>query len=152
VVVSEFHSELTLAMLESAQGVWSAAGLAAENLEVARVPGAFELPLVARRFARRADIDAVVCLGLVLKGETTHDHWVAHAATEGLLKVSLDTDTPVLFGVLTCNTLEQARARALPESKGGIHDKGAELAQATLQVLAALDVADGTLTGEQEQN
>jgi 6,7-dimethyl-8-ribityllumazine synthase len=152
VVVSEFHSELTLAMLESAQGVWNAAGLPAKDLEVARVPGAFELPLVASRFARRADIDAVVCLGLVLKGETTHDQWVAHAATEGILKVGLDTDTPVLFGVLTCDTLEQARARALPESMGGIHDKGAELARATLQVLAALDVADGAASGNQEQN
>lgn len=151
VVVSEFHSELTLAMLESAQRVLSAAGLAAEDLEVARVPGAFELPLVARRFARREDIQAVICLGLVLKGETTHDQWVAHAATEGILKAGLDTDTPVLFGVLTCGTLEQARARALPESKGGIHDKGAELARAALQVLAALDVADGTVSGNQEQ-
>jgi 6,7-dimethyl-8-ribityllumazine synthase len=152
VVVSEFHSELTLAMLESAQKVWSAAGLAAADLEVARVPGAFELPIVARRFARRADIDAVVCMGLVLKGETTHDQWVAHAATEGILKVGLDTDTPVLFGVLTCDTLEQARARALPQSKGGIHDKGGELARAALQVLAALDVADGTASDSQEQN
>jgi 6,7-dimethyl-8-ribityllumazine synthase len=151
VVVSEFHSELTLAMLESAQGVLSAAGLAAEDLEVARVPGAFELPLVARRFARREDIQAVICLALVLKGETTHDQWVAHAAAEGILKAGLDTDTPVLFGVLTCGTLEQARARALPESKGGLHDKGAELARAALQVLAALDVADGTVSGHQEQ-
>ena len=150
VVVSEFHAELTLAMLESAQEVWSAAGLADEDLEVARVPGVFELPLVARRFARRADIQAVVCLGLVLKGETTHDRWVAHAATEGILEVGLETDTPVLFGVLTCDTLEQARARALPESKGGVHDKGGELARATLQVLAALDVAEGTTSSRRD--
>ncbi len=144
VVVSEFHAELTSAMLESARGVWNRAGLPEEDLEVARVPGAFELPLVARRFAQRADIHAVVCLGLVLKGETTHDQWVAHAATEGILEVSLKTDTPVLFGVLTCDSLDQARARALPVSQGGVHDKGAELAQAALQTLAALKLADGT--------
>ncbi len=142
-VVSDFHSDLTGAMLESARSIWTSAGLADADLEVARVPGAFELPLVARRFAQRSDIHAVICFGLVLKGETTHDYWVAHAATEGIMKVSLETDTPVLFGVLTCDTLDQARTRALSVSQGGVEDKGAELARATLQVLSALESASG---------
>ena len=106
VVVSEFHVEVTGAMLESARRELAAAGLGPDDLEVVRVPGAFELPLVARRLARRPDVDAVLCFALVLKGETTHDHWVAHAATEGLMRVALETDTPVLFGVLTCATIE----------------------------------------------
>ena len=96
----------------------------------------------------RHDIDAVLCFGLVLKGETTHDHWVAHAATQGILEASLETDTPILFGVLTCNDLDQAKARALPAEKGGREDKGREVARAAIGVLAALDVADGIAVAE----
>ena len=140
--MSEFHSELTGAMLASAREELVRGGVAADDIEVARVPGAFELPLVARRFARRDEIDAVLCLGLVLKGETTHDRHVAHAAAHGILEVALETDTPVLFGVLTCQTLEQARARALPVDQGGREDKGREVARAALSVLNALDTAD----------
>lgn len=141
VVLSEFHSELTGAMLGAARQELVRGGVAADDIEVARVPGAFELPLVARRFARRREIDAVLCLGLVLKGETTHDQHVAAAAAHGILQVALETDTPVLFGVLTCQTLEQARARALPVEQGGREDKGREVARAALSMLAALDAA-----------
>lgn len=143
VVVSEFHEQLTGAMLDSARDELESSGLAPGDLQVAWVPGAFELPIVARRYARRDDVDAVLCFGLVLKGETSHDHWVAHAATEGILQASLETDTPILFGVLTCNNLDQAKARALPAEKGGGEDKGREVARAAIGVLAALDMADG---------
>ncbi|MFT7677965.1 MAG: 6,7-dimethyl-8-ribityllumazine synthase [Planctomycetota bacterium] len=142
-VVSEYHRDLCGAMLDSARGILSQAGVAEDDLEVAWVPGAFELPLVARRFARRRDIQAVMCFGLVLTGETSHDRYVSYGATEGLLRASFETDTPVLFGVLTCQTLEQARARALPVSAGGEQDKGATIARAALGVLHALEVADG---------
>ena len=138
-VVSTFHRELTTAMLESARTELRASGLRDEDLPVAWVPGAFELPLVARRFARHANVDAVICLGLVLKGETTHDVYVAEGASQGILRVMLETDKPVLLGVLTCNTIEQARARALPVDAGGEQDKGRELARAAIQVLGALD-------------
>lgn len=147
-VVSEFHQELTQAMLASARAELEASGMAPEDLLVAWVPGAFELPLVARRFARRADVDAVLCFGLVLKGETTHDHWVAQAATEGVLRAGLETDTPILFGVLTCQNLEQARDRALSIADGGREDKGREVASAAIRVLAALDVAEGRAVAE----
>lgn len=143
VVVSEYHRDLCGAMLDSARGVLSKGGVAEDDVEVAWVPGAFELPLVARRFARRRDIQAVLCFGLVLTGETSHDRYVSYGATEGLLRASFETDTPVLFGLLTCQTLEQARARALPPSLGGKQDKGAEVAKAALGVLHALKVADG---------
>jgi 6,7-dimethyl-8-ribityllumazine synthase len=123
-VVSRFHSDLTEAMLASARRVLEAHGMAPGDLVVVHVPGAFELPLVARRLARRPDIDGVLCFGLVLTGETTHDRWVSYGATEGILRASLETDKPVLFGVLTCQTLEQARARALPPEAGGRQDKG----------------------------
>ncbi len=143
VVVSEYHRELTGAMLASARAELEGAGAAPRDIEVAWVPGAFELPIVAQRFAEREDIHAVLCFGLVLRGETTHDRWVAGGAAEGIGRVALDTRTPVLLGVLTCQTLEQARARALPRSQGGVHDKGREVARAALGVLAALETATG---------
>jgi 6,7-dimethyl-8-ribityllumazine synthase len=140
-VVSTFHAELTGAMLASARRELVAAGLAEEDLLVLEVAGSFELPLVARRLAVRDDVDAVLCLGLVLKGETPHDVYIAHAASRGILQASLETDKPVLFGVLTCDTLEQARARALPPEEGGTHDKGAEVARAAIAALAAMEAA-----------
>ncbi len=140
-VVSTFHHELTSAMMESARRELLSSGIREEDMPTALVPGAFELPLVARRFTRRDDIDAVICLGLVLKGETTHDLYVSQGVTQGIQSVMLETDKPVLFGVLTCNTLEQAKARALAPDDGGEQDKGRELAIAALTVLAALDDA-----------
>ncbi len=141
-VVPTFHYDLTSAMMASAKKELMASGIAEEDMPVALVPGAFELPLVARRFARRDDIDAVICIGLVLKGETSHDVYVSQGATHGIQEVMLETDKPVLFGVLTCNTLGQAQARALPPEEGGEQDKGRELAMAAVSVLAALDLAD----------
>lgn len=138
-VVSAFHEDLTGAMLESARRELVASGMAADDLKVVWVPGAFELPLLARRLARRADVDAVLAIGLVLRGETSHDQWVAQGATMGLVQASLDADKPILFGVLTCASLEQARARALPPEAGGREDKGREIARACVRVLAALD-------------
>jgi 6,7-dimethyl-8-ribityllumazine synthase len=142
-VVSSFHDELTGAMLASARRELVLCGMAEADFEVAWVPGSFELPLAARRFARRADVDAVLALGLVLTGETTHDRWVAQGATLGLMQASLETDTPILFGVLTCQSLEQARARALPPEAGGREDKGREVARAAVATLNALDRIDG---------
>ena len=130
-------------MLDSAKAVLEQSGVAADDIEVAWAPGAFELPIIAKRFARRDDIHAVLCFGLVLTGETNHDRYVSYGATEGLLKASLSTDTPVLFGVLTCPNLVLAKARALPPSAAGKQDKGAEVARAALGVLHALEVASG---------
>jgi 6,7-dimethyl-8-ribityllumazine synthase len=135
-VVSTFHHDLTGAMLASAREALASAGLADGDLHVVEVPGAFEIPIVARSLAMRGDLAAVLCFGIVIKGETTHDFHIASAASHALQRVSLDTDKPMLMGILTCNTLEQARERALPGSK---HDKGREVAQAAVAVLAALE-------------
>ena len=140
-VVSSYHLELTQAMFESAARELSEAGLASDDLVRVDAPGAFELPLVARRLALRDDLDAVLCLGLVLKGETSHDRYIAAAVADALQRVALETDKPILFGVLTCDTLEQARARALPAEEGGAHDKGREVARAALATLSALQRA-----------
>ncbi|MFT4648807.1 MAG: 6,7-dimethyl-8-ribityllumazine synthase [Glaciecola sp.] len=140
-VLSEFHLDLTGAMMQSARAELLRAGMAEEDWVVIQVPGAFELPLVARRLASHSDIDAVLCFGLVITGETKHDHWVSMGATEGILLASLETDKPILFGVLTCDTVEQARARALAPEAGGVQDKGREVAAAAIKTLHALDQA-----------
>lgn len=140
-VVSTYHAELTRAMLASARRTLEAAGLAPEDVPALEVAGAFELPLVARRLAVRDDVDAVLCFALVLKGETSHDVHIARAVAHGITQAALDADTPVLFGVLTCDTLEQARARVLSAEEGGEHDKGAEVARAALAAMAAMRAA-----------
>ena len=141
-VVSDYHSEITGAMRDSAVETLREAGLAEEDLLDARVPGAFELPLVAQRFAVRRDVGAVLCFGLLLRGETEHDRIIAEAVAAGLMHASLMTETPILFGVLTCATLDQARQRARPEREGGL-DKGREVALAAIGVLQALASAEG---------
>jgi len=140
-VVSGYHAELTQAMFESAERELIAAGLAAADLVRVDAPGAYELPLIARRLALRDDLSAVLCLGLVLRGETSHDRYIAEAVAHALQRVALDCDKPVLFGLLTCDTLDQARARALPAERGGKHDKGREVARAAIVALAALQRA-----------
>ena len=141
-VVSVYHHELTAAMAESARRTLVGAGLAEQDFELVTAPGAFELPVIAQRLARRPDVDAVLCFGLVLKGETRHDEYVAGAASEGLVRVALDEGKPCLFGVLTCATIEQARARALPVEQGGQLDKGREVARAAIHALASLHAID----------
>lgn len=141
-VVSRFHEDLTGAMLRSAEAELRASGMDEDDLHVVWAPGAFELPLIARRLARRKDIDAVMCFGLVLTGETTHDHWVSMGATQGMQLAMMETGKPILFGVLTCQNLEQARSRALSESEGGKEDKGREVARAAIASLVALDECD----------
>lgn len=143
IVASEFHADLNGAMLESAARELARLGAPLDEALVAWVPGSFELPLIAQAFAERADVDGVLCLGLVLRGETSHDHWVAAGAQEGMTQVALATGKPIAFGVLTCNTLEQARARALPADAGGEQDKGRELARGLVQTLHALRQARG---------
>ncbi|MCC6408292.1 MAG: 6,7-dimethyl-8-ribityllumazine synthase [Planctomycetes bacterium] len=140
-VVSGYHRELCAAMAESARRELEAAGLAAEDWLVVDAPGSFELPVIARRLALREDIDAVLCFGLVLKGETRHDEYIASSVAHALQDLALSTGRPVLFGVLTCETLEQARSRALPPELGGKQDKGREVARAAVEVLAALERA-----------
>jgi 6,7-dimethyl-8-ribityllumazine synthase len=142
IVVSRFHEDLTGAMLESAQSELALSGVRSEDVLVVWVPGAFELAIVARALARRTDVDAVLCLGLILKGETEHDRFIAEGVVQGLVQAGFETGKPVLFGVLTCATLEQARSRALSRERGGREDKGREVARAAIETLAALDRAE----------
>ena len=135
IVVSSYHPEITGGMASSARAVLAEAGVDVEsNLLRFEAPGAYELPLLAHALARRADVDAVLAFGLILKGETEHDRHIAGATANGLMQVGLETSKPVLFGVLTCNTLEQAQARARVAAEGGL-DKGREVALAAIHAL-----------------
>ena len=141
-VVSAYHTDITGEMSASARDTLLAAGVAEPDLLEIQAPGAFELPIVALRLARRADVHAVLCFGLVLRGETPHDRYISAAVADGLMKAGLDTNTPILFGVLTCENLEQAHVRARRAADGGL-DKGREVARAAVEVLRSLREASG---------
>src|SRR6185437_10083522 len=126
VVVARFNSGITEKLLEGARDAFTKAG--AVGIEVFHVPGAFELPLAAQKLAK--SYDGIVALGAVIRGETPHFDYVCDAAAHGLLQVSLETGTPVSFGVLTTDTLAQAEARA-----GGEHgNKGYDAAMTAIEM------------------
>lgn len=112
VVVSRFNEPVTEALLKGALEGLDEAKVAADDVTVASVPGAFELAGTAGRLAAAGAVDAVVCIGAVIRGETDHFTFVAAAAQEGILRVSLDTGIPIIFGVLTTDDFEQAEDRA----------------------------------------
>ncbi len=136
IVVSRFNSNITEKLLEGALDAWSrcggdAAAAAGSTPSISYVPGAFELPLVAQALARSGKFDAIVCLGCVIRGDTDHYDYVCSQTAAGLMRVGLDCDLPVIFGVLTTDTLEQALERA----GGEVGNKGEDA------VLAALETA-----------
>jgi len=112
VVVSRFNEDVTSRMLAGAREALTKHGVRDDDVDVAWVPGAFELPLAARKLAESHRYDAVVCLGAVIRGETPHFDYVAGAAARGVLDVGRDTGVPAVFGVVTPNTHEQALERA----------------------------------------
>ena len=124
IVVSRFNSFITERLLGGALDGLLRSGGAREAIEIAHVPGSREIPLVARELARSGRFDAVLCLGTVIRGDTTHYDYVAEEVSKGVAQVAMETGVPAIFGVLTCNTLEQAIDRA--GAKGG--NKGFEAA------------------------
>ncbi len=132
IVTASWHTQVMDGLLAGAQRALTEAGV--RDVEVLRVPGAFELPLGAAQMLKRCD--AVVALGVVIRGGTPHFEYVCSAATDGLIRASLDAGRPVGFGVLTCDDEQQAIDRAgLPGSR---EDKGAEAAQAALAMATSL--------------
>ena len=130
VAVARFNELVTRKLLDGALEGLRALGVADEAVDVAWVPGAFELPVAARRLAASGTYDAVICLGAVIRGETPHFDHVAGQAAAGIREAAAATGVPVIFGVLTTETLEQALARA-----GGDHgNKGWDAAAAALEV------------------
>lgn len=122
VVCARFNDEITLRLLDGAYEALYRLNVSGDRRAVAWVPGAFELPLVARAFARSGKWDAVVCLGAVIRGETSHYDFVAGECARGIQDVQLDSGLPVVFGVLTTDNVEQAVER----SGGRLGNKGDE--------------------------
>jgi 6,7-dimethyl-8-ribityllumazine synthase len=130
IVVGRFNGEITSRLLDGAIAALEEAGVERERIEVVPVPGAFELPLGAMALARTRQYSCIVAIGCVIRGETPHFDYVAGEAASGLQLAALETGIPVSFGVLTCDTREQAEARA-----GGANgNKGAEAARSALEM------------------
>ncbi|CCG99188.1 6,7-dimethyl-8-ribityllumazine synthase [Fibrella aestuarina BUZ 2] len=130
-IVAEWNTDVTEALFQGAYDTLLRYGAQPENLVRGNVPGSFELTTAALWYAQRADIDAVICLGCVIQGETKHNDYINHAVAQGLTNVSLKTGKPVIFGVLTPNTQQQALDRA-----GGIHgNKGDEAAITAIKMV-----------------
>ncbi|MDP2931246.1 MAG: 6,7-dimethyl-8-ribityllumazine synthase, partial [Chloroflexota bacterium] len=111
-VLSRFNEFITTKLLEGARDALLRHGVSEESIDIAWVPGAFEIPLVAKKLAETKNYDAVICLGAVIRGATPHYEYIAAEVSKGIAKVGLDTGVPVIFGVLTTETLEQAIERA----------------------------------------
>lgn len=131
VLVAEWNEEVTGALAEGAVNTLLKYGVPAENIVKKNVPGSYELSFGAQVMAQRADIDAVIAIGCVIQGETRHNDYINNAVAQGLTEVSLKYNKPVIFGVLTPNTHQQALDRA-----GGIHgNKGDEAAITAIKML-----------------
>lgn len=112
IVVGRFNEFIVSKLLGGAMDGLKRHGIAEDNIDVAWVPGAFELPLIAKKMANSGKYDAVICLGAVIKGSTPHFDYVCAEASKGIASVSLQTELPVVFGVLTTDSIEQAIERA----------------------------------------
>ncbi len=132
IVVSTYNASITDKLLVGAVETLRKAGITQENIVVSRVPGAWELPLAAKWLADLSTVGAVITLGAVIRGETTHDQHINRAVSMALMELMQSTGKPIAFGLLTCNTLEQALHRA----GGDVGNKGEEAATAALSMLA----------------
>lgn len=131
IVVSRFNSFICERLLEGATDALLRHNADDGDIDVVRVPGAFEIPLVAKKLATSGRYDGVICLGAVIRGATPHFDYVCSEVSKGVASVSLDTDIPIAFGVITTDTIEQAIERA--GSKAG--NKGAEAAMVVIEML-----------------
>jgi 6,7-dimethyl-8-ribityllumazine synthase len=134
IIVSRFNSFICERLLEGAVDTLVRHGAADTQLTVVRVPGAFEIPLVAKKMAESGKHDAVICLGAVIRGGTPHFEYVSSEVTKGIAAVSLESNIPISFGVLTTDTVEQAIERA--GTKAG--NKGAEAAMSAIEMVNLL--------------
>jgi 6,7-dimethyl-8-ribityllumazine synthase len=137
VVAGRFNDHVTKPLLDGALTTLRTAGL--DDVPVHWVPGAFEIPLVAQRLATSGRFDAVICLGAVIRGDTPHFDYVAGQCAAGIMRVSLDTGVPVVFGVLTTDDLDQALARCgLGSAEDAVGNKGEESAATAVEMVDLL--------------
>ena len=134
IIASRFNAVITDALLKGCIDTLRAGGVAEKDIMVVRVPGAFEIPFVARRLAAQGECEVLIALGAVIRGETPHFDYIAGQCARGVAEVSADLDVPILFGVLTTETLPQAAARA----GGEAGNKGADAARAAIEMVNVL--------------
>lgn len=132
IVQSEYNPKITEALLDSCIKELKKAGLAEKNIVVRKVPGAWEIPIACQQLTKANKFDAIITLGLILKGQTPHFDFIASSCATGIMDVSLKADLPIIFGVLTTNTLAQAKARIKGGARG---NKGIEAAQTAIKML-----------------
>ena len=139
IVAARFNHFVVDRLVAGAVETLESAGISAQDLDLVRVPGAFEIPLTARKLAASHSYDAIITLGAVIRGGTPHFDYVAGECARGVSEAGRDTGVPVIFGVLTCDTLEQANERA-----GGAHgNKGADSAVAAMEMADLLRKLEG---------
>lgn len=134
IVVARFNELITNRLLEGSLDTLRRHGAHDDNITVVRVPGSFELPLIADKLAHSGKFDAVICLGAVIQGQTTHHDYINHQVAAGLREASQKSGIPVTFGVLTCQSMEQAIDRA----GGKVGNKGHEAALAAIEAITTL--------------
>jgi len=131
IAVSDWNTEITSKLLSGAKETLIALDLKEEDIEVVHTPGSFELPSAAKMLMKHKSTDAVICLGCVIKGETQHDEYINMAVANGITQLSVLSDKPIIFGVLTVNDLAQAKDRS-----GGKHgNKGVEAAVTAIKMV-----------------
>ncbi len=135
IVAGRFNSLITKQLIDGAKDGLVRSGINEEDITLAWVPGAYEIPLIAQKFAQKQDIDAVICLGAVIRGATAHFDFVAGEAAKGISRISLESGKPVMFGVLTVDTIEQALERA--GTKAG--NNGFSAAMGVVEMLSLID-------------
>ncbi len=138
-VVGRFNDFITNRLLEGAVDALARSGAEDQDIEIVKVPGAFEIPLIAKKMAEKEKYDAIVCLGAVIRGATPHFDYVSAEVTKGIAMVSLESKIPVIFGIVTTDTIEQAIERA--GTKAG--NKGWSAAIAAIEMANLIEVVDG---------
>jgi 6,7-dimethyl-8-ribityllumazine synthase len=131
IVASRFNDFISAKLIEGALDALTRAGADEKDITIAKVPGAFEIPLAAKRMARSGKVDAVICLGAVIRGATPHFEYISAEVSKGIAAVGLETEVPVVFGVITTDTIEQAIERA--GTKSG--NKGFDAALSAIEMV-----------------
>lgn len=139
IVVGRFNEHVTENLLDGALDTLERHGADPDGVTVTHVPGSWEIPVVAKKCARSGDYDAVICLGTVIRGETPHFDYICSGVTSGTMQAALDTEVPVVFGILTTDTVDQAIERA--GTKAG--NKGREAAEAAIEMANLMPQIDG---------
>ncbi len=139
IVVARFNQRITGMLLRACTDTLAHCGVAANDIQVVRVPGAFEIPLVARTMARANRFDAVICLGAVIRGDTPHFDYICSEVSRGIGQASLETEVPIIFGVLTTETVAQAEERADQKQ----FNRGDAAAQSAIEMVKVMRVIRG---------